>query len=60
MPKTNVVGCGSCNKVAEIIIVWLKSGDTEVTCLDCHMAMVLSMVAEQTEIPAAGEPVATA
>lgn len=58
MAKVSVPNCGTCNKVSDIVIVWLRTGDTEWTCLDCHLAMVLAMVADQTELPEPGEPVA--
>lgn len=59
MAKVSVPNCGTCSKASEIVIVWLRSGDTEWTCLDCHLTMVLAMVAEQTAVPETPEPVST-
>lgn len=50
MAKVSVPNCGVCGKAPELLIVWLKSGDTEWTCIACHVTQVVTMVAEQTEL----------
>lgn len=56
MAKVNVPNCGMCDKPAELLIVWLKSGDTEWVCISCHVVNVVNMVADATELPEAAAP----
>lgn len=44
--KQTVPPCQTCGKAPDMIIVWYKSGDTEVSCMSCHAVIVLAAQAD--------------
>lgn len=44
--KTPTPGCIYCGKAPDLLIIWLRDGDTEWVCEQCHTIVILNAAGE--------------